>query len=120
ARSIVRIQALSAILALTLAATSAAATTIVPTTTLSVETGNNTSAADTWTTSVNGDVQSGNVSQVDHHTLLYPGSTTPIYTNIMYWFGKSNHVPVGYNSGDPVQVRKQVDDHLSRGLNGTI
>jgi PKD repeat protein len=116
----VRIQALLAILVLTVASASASATTIVPTTTLSAETGNNTSAADTWTTSANGDVQSGNVSKVDHHTLLYPGATTPIYTNIMYWFGKSNHIPVGYNSGDLEQVRKQVDDHLSRGLNGTI
>ena len=61
-----------------------------------------------------------NVSKVDHRTLLYPGATTPIYTNIMLWFGPSNHIQVGYNSFDYEQVKKQVDDHLSRGLAGTI
>jgi PKD repeat protein len=57
---------------------------------------------------------------VDTHTLLYPGATTKIYTNIMYWFGPSNHIQVGYNSTDPAQVQKQVDDHVSRGIDGTI
>jgi PKD repeat protein len=105
-----------------LAAVCAGATSleIKPTTTLAIETGNNTSAANSWTTSSNGNLGASNVSKVDHRTLLYPGATTQIYSNIMYWFGPSNHIQVGYKSNDYNQVKKQVDDHLSRGINGTI
>jgi hypothetical protein len=98
----------------------ASPTVVVPTTTLTTETSNNTSAASTFTTSTNGNLAPGNVSKVDHHTLLYTGATTKIYTNIMYWFGPSNHIQVGYQSDDPAQVYKQVDDHVSRGIDGTI
>jgi hypothetical protein len=107
---------------LILAAISAQATSlqITPTTTLNAETGNNTSAASAWKTSPTGDVAPGNISKVDHRTLLYPGATTQIYTNIMFWFGQSNHINVGYSSNDYNQVKRQVDDHLSRGIAGTI
>ncbi|MFB3814291.1 MAG: PKD domain-containing protein [Terriglobales bacterium] len=98
----------------------AATLEIKPTTTLAAETANNTSAADTWTTSTNGNLGAGNVSKVDHRTLLYPGSTTQIYSNIMFWFGPSNHIQVGYQSNNYDQVKRQVDDHLSRGITGTI
>lgn len=98
----------------------AATLTITPTTTLTAETSNNTSAADSFQTQNNGNVGAGNVSKVDHRTLLYPGATTQIYTNIMYWFGQSNHMNIGYSSPTAAQVQKQVDDHLSRGLAGTI
>ena len=93
---------------------------IVPTTTLAAETGNNTSAATSWTTSSNGNAGAANISKVDHRSLLYPGATTRILTNIMYWFGPSNHIQVGYVSNNFDQVKRQVDDHLSRGITGTI
>lgn len=94
--------------------------TITPTTTLTTETSNNTSTAATFAGQPNGNIAPANVSKVDTHTLLYPGAKTKIYTNIMYWFGPSNHVQVGYTSDDPAQVQKQVDDQVSRGIDGTI
>ncbi|MFB3916824.1 MAG: hypothetical protein ACE14M_08845 [Terriglobales bacterium] len=98
----------------------AASLAVTPTTTLTAETSNNTSAANTFQSQTNGNVGAGNVSKVDHRTLLYSGASTQIYTNIMFWFGESNHMNVGYNSATAAQVQKQVDDHLSRGLTGTI
>ncbi len=98
----------------------ASSTTIAPTTTLTAETSNNTSGASSFTSSTNGNIAPANVSKVDHHSLLYPGATTKIYTNIMHWFGPANHIQVGYKSNDPAQVQKQVDDHVSRGIDGAI
>jgi PKD repeat protein len=98
----------------------ASSLSITPTTTLSAETGNNTSTASSWTASSNGNLGASNISKVDHHTLLYPGATTPIYSHMVLWFGPSNHIQVGYRSDDYSQVRKQVDDHVSRGLDGAI
>ena len=37
----------------------------------------------------------------------------------MPWFGFPNHMSVGYNSNDALQVQKQVADMVSRGLDGT-
>jgi len=99
---------------------SAAPLRVTPTTTLTAETSNNTSAASTFKAQSIGNVAPGNVSKVPTRTLLYPGATTKIYTNIMHWFGPSNHMQVGYNSADPAQVQRQIDDHVSRGLDGTI
>ncbi|HWC18429.1 MAG TPA: PKD domain-containing protein, partial [Terriglobales bacterium] len=96
------------------------ATTLTPTTTLTAETGNNTSAAATFQAQSNGNATPGNVSKVPTGTLLYGGSTTAIYAHFMPWFGVSYHMNVGYNSADPVQVKKQVDDMISRGIAGVI
>lgn len=90
------------------------------TTTLSAETANNTSAADSFTALSNGDAAAGNVSKLPIRDLLYSGSTTSIYAHFLPWFGQSNHTNVGYNSDDPTQVKKQVDDMLSRGIQGSI
>jgi len=38
----------------------------------------------------------------------------------MAWFGWSNHYDVGYHSDDPVQIKAQVSDMLSRGIRGVI
>jgi PKD repeat protein len=95
-------------------------TTVVPTTTLAAETGNNTSAASTFTAQSNGNAGAGNISKVPSNTLLYPGSNTAIYAHFMGWFGQSNHMNVGYTSSDPVEVQAQVNDAISRGMAGFI
>jgi hypothetical protein len=93
---------------------------VVPTTTLSAQTSNNTSAANSFTTLSNGDLGAGNVSKVDVHSLLYSGATTKIYAHMVLWFGQSNHMNIGYNSADPNQVKSQIDDMVSRGIDGVI
>ncbi len=94
--------------------------TVNPTTTLTTETFNNTSAADSFVAQSNGNAGAGNVSKVATQTLLYPGSTAKIYAHFLPWFGNVKHMNVGYNSNDPQQVKDQVSDMISRGLNGTI
>jgi hypothetical protein len=99
---------------------SATSSYIVPTTTLSAQTGNNTSAANSFTNQSNGNRGAGNVSKVDVHTLLYSGATTKVYAHLMLWFGGSNHMNVGYSSTDPAQVKSQITDMISRGIDGVI
>ena len=106
-------------LALT-AAVCTAHTTIVPTTTLAIETGNNTSTADSFAAQNNGNSGAANVSKVSIRSLLYPGSTTKIYAHLLPWFGQPKHMSVGYNSDDPAQTKRQVDDMLSRGVQGAV
>lgn len=110
------------LLLLFLAAFSASAQTIAfgDPTTLDAETGNNTSAADTFTTSINNNVQPGNVSKISLHSFLPDGSPTKIYSHSMGWFGGRDHIDIGYQSADPVQVGRQLDDMVSRGVDGVI
>ena len=93
---------------------------ITPTTTLSAETGNNTSAADSFVAQTNGNAGAGNVSKLDIHSLLYPGATTKVIAHFMPWWGDKRHINVGYNSHDPVQIHRQIMDMISRGVDGTI
>jgi hypothetical protein len=95
-------------------------TAFKPNTTLSVETGNNTSTPNSFAAQSNGNAAAGNISKVDIRELLYPGATTAIYAHYMPWFGASNHMDVGYSSVDPDQVARQVDDMISRGIQGVI
>ena len=88
---------------------------IVPTTTLAAETANNTGTADAFVTQTNGNIGASNISKVPTQSLLYPGSTAPVYAHFMAWFGQSNHMNVGYTSSDPAVVARQVSDALSRG-----
>ncbi len=97
-----------------------ASTAIRPTTTLAAQTGNNTSAANSFSRQSNGNLGAGNISKVDVHSLLYPGANTKIYAHLVPWFGGSNHMNVGYSSTDPVQVHRQVEDMISRGIDGVI
>ena len=90
------------------------------TTTLQAETGNNTSAADSFVAQTNGNVSAGNVSKVPIRSLLYSGSATRIYATWLGWFGKPDHMSVGYNSADAGQVHRQVEDMISRGIQGAI
>lgn len=89
-------------------------------TTLQAETGNNTAAADTFAGGTNGNGRSGNVSKAPVSELLYSGASTKIYAHYMPWFGSSSHMNVGYRSDDPAQVKKQVEDMISRGIQGAI
>lgn len=99
---------------------SAASSYIVPTTTLSVQTGNNTSAANSFANQSNGNRGAGNISKVDVHTLLYSGATTKVYAHLLLWFGESNHMNIGYSSTNPAQVKSQITDMISRGIDGVI
>ena len=58
------------------------------TTTLQAETGNNTSAADSFVAQTNGNASAGNVSKLPLRSLLYSGSNTRIYATWLGWFGK--------------------------------
>jgi hypothetical protein len=111
--------AIAAILSIT-ALNALAGSVVTPSTTLSAETGNNTSTADSFAGWTNGDEAATNVSKVDTRTLLYPGASTKIFAHFMPWFGESGHQDVGYNSADPTQVTKQVEDMMSRGIQGMI
>jgi hypothetical protein len=98
----------------------AADTFVVPTTTLAAQTGNNTSAVDSFVTQSNGNLGGANVSKINVHTLLYSGATTKIYAHLLLWFGQSNHMNVGYSSSDPQQIHRQITDMISRGIDGVI
>ena len=93
---------------------------VVPTTTLGAQTSNNTSAANSFTSLSNGDLGAGNVSKVDVHNLLYSGNTTKVYAHMVLWFGQSNHMNIGYNSTNPTEVANQINDMVSRGIDGVI
>lgn len=97
-----------------------AGTPLTPDTTLATETGNNTSAASTFTTLSNGDIAPGNVSKVSIKGALYAGSDAKVYAHLMGWFGGTNHMNVGYSSDSTTQVHKQVMDMISRGFDGAI
>lgn len=97
-----------------------AQTSFIPTTTLSAESGNNTSAPGSIATYTSQHAASGNVSKQPIRELLYAGANTKVFAALMGWFGKSSHIPVGYDSRQPAQVKKQVEDMQSRGIHGAI
>src|SRR5215813_4189598 len=78
-----------------------AGTQFNPTTTLTAQTSNNTSAANTFVTQTNGNTGAANVSKMPTRSLLYPGSTARIYAHFLPWFGFGDHMNVGYASNDP-------------------
>jgi len=108
------------LLALFSSLSASAATPFNPTTTLSAETSNNTSAAASFTTQSDGNIGGANISKVSVHTLLYAGSTSKVYAQFLPWFGFGDHINVGYTSTDIVQIQKQVADMISRGVDGAI
>lgn len=93
---------------------------VVPTTTLAAQTANNTSAANGFSSQSNGNRGSRNISKVNVHSLLYGGATTKVYAHLLLWFGQSNHMNIGYSSTDSAQVKRQIDDMVSRGIDGVI
>jgi hypothetical protein len=96
---------------------SGASGNIVP---LSTETANNTSAANSFTSQSNGNLGANNVSKVNIHSLLYSGATTKVFVQYLLWFGQSDHMNVGYTSDNATQVQNQIDDMVSRGIDGVI
>jgi len=90
-------------------------------TTLDFQTRNNTSASDKFHGSENGDSAPAHVSKLPLRSLLYPGASTKIYARVVPFFVPSQkHINVGYKSGDPGEVRRQVEDMISRGIDGAI
>src|SRR5262249_20191949 len=57
---------------------------------------------------------------VPTRSLLYPGTTAKIYAHFVAWFGFGDHMNVGYVSSDTLQIQKQVNDMISRGLDGAV
>jgi hypothetical protein len=94
--------------------------TVIPTTTLSEQTSNNTSAVNGFGTQSNGNLGATNVSKLDIRSLLYPSSTTKVFAHLVLWFGRSDHMNVGYSSTDPLQVKQQITDMISRGIDGVV
>lgn len=90
------------------------------TTSLDAQTANNTSAANNFPNQSNGNLGANNVSKVNVHSLLYSGATTKALAQLLVWFGKPDHINVGYNSTDPTQVQRQIEDMISRGIDGVI
>ncbi len=107
-------------LSLNLALGALGGTSFKATTTVTAETANNTSAAGTFTSQSNGNLGASNISKAPMRGLLYSGSTAKTYVHLMPWFGFPDHMNVGYSSSDPLQVQKQVNDMVSRGLDGVI
>lgn len=115
-----RVLAALAVLLLAVPFTLAADLTVTPTTTLAAETGNNTSTANSFATSTNGNLGAGNVSKQPLRDLIYPGFTGQVYVNWVPWWGQSNHINVGYTEKDATQLNAQVVDMMSRGVDGLV
>ena len=105
---------------------------IVPNTTLTAQTTNNTAAANSFPgceiTTVtngqcvdNGDLAASNVSKVDVHTLLSASQQgAKIYTTYIPYWVHGTHPNIGYSSQDPNQVTKEIADLTSRGFDGVL
>jgi hypothetical protein len=91
-----------------------------PTTTLSAQTSNNTSAAKSFRTQSDGNLGATNISKVDTHSLLYPGADTKIYAHVELWWDVVGHSNIGYSSLDASHVKQQVEDMISRGIDGVV
>ena len=92
---------------------------ITPTTTLTNETSSNTSAAGTFAGTSNGNVRASNVSKEPISSLLGTNDVK-LLAHLMPWWGNAGHINVGYTSHDAAQVRRQVEDMISRGFAGVI
>jgi PKD repeat protein len=94
---------------------------LIPNTTLTEQTRNNTSASSTFKGLADGVPAPANTSKIGIRSLLYSGATTKIYAHYMGWFGSSDHpVNVGYSSTDTAQIHLQVNDMIYRGFSGVI
>jgi hypothetical protein len=92
---------------------------ITPTTTLTNETSSNTSAAGTFAGTSNGNVRASNVSKEPISSLLGTNDVK-LLAHLMPWWGNAGHINVGYSSHDAAQVRRQINDMISRGFAGVI
>jgi hypothetical protein len=80
---------------------------------------NNTSASPRYRGS-KANTAPSSVSKFPIRSLLYEGSNTRIFTRYMLWFGDPKHRDVGYSSDDRDQIKRQVSDMTSRGIQGAI
>jgi hypothetical protein len=91
---------------------------LTPTTSVTAETKVNTSASGTY-----GDPSAGttlgNVSKLPLRQLL-PGYHGKMYASVVLFWGSSKHINVGYNATDPAQVDRQIQDIISRGMDGAV
>ena len=88
---------------------------------LRAKTSNNTSASASFRGMYNGNAQLGQVSKLPIRSLLYPGATTKIYVRVVSFFDQNKkHADIGYLSDDRDQVGRQVEDMLSRGIDGAV
>lgn len=93
---------------------------VAPSTTLKQQTANNTSASNSFTGQNNGNVGARNISKLPMKSLLYPSASTKVFAHLQLWFGTPEHINVGYNSNDPLQVERQMIDMASRGIDGVL
>jgi|SRR5579871_143936 len=93
---------------------------VKPNTTLKAQLVNNTSAANNFPTQSNGNLGAANISKINIRSLLYAGASTKILAHMMLWFGPSNHMNIGYSSTDANQVKRQIEDMISRGIDGVV
>jgi hypothetical protein len=89
-------------------------------TTIDHETANNTSAASAFAGQSNGNEPASNISKVALRTLLPAGYKGKIFIHYMPWWGNRSHPDIGYSEHDAGQVRRQVEDMISRGFDGVI
>jgi hypothetical protein len=91
-----------------------------PTTTVTLETQNNTSASGKYSNPSVG-TTIGNVSKLPMSQLL-PGFHGKIYASVVLFWGSGSgkHINVGYNAADAAQVDRQINDIISRGMSGAI
>jgi hypothetical protein len=63
-----------------------------------------------------------NVSNVDVHTLLYPGSTTKILVHYLPWWNGSprSGINTGYSNADPQYATALFNDLARRGVDGVM
>lgn len=91
---------------------------LTPTTTVAKQTQNNTSASGKYSDPSIGTTL-GNVAKLPLKQLL-PGYSGKIYASVVLFWGSKKHIDVGYNAADPAQVDRQIEDIMSRGMNGAI
>jgi len=90
-------------------------------TTLDIETRNNTSASRKFRGMENGNPAPLHVSKLSLRSMLYSGANTKILARVVPFFLPSQkHLDVGYDSGDERQAARQVEDMVSRGIDGAI
>lgn len=93
----------------------------VNSTTLESRTANNTSTSASFRGMYNGNAQLGQVSKLPIRSLLYPGATTKIYARVVSFFDQNKkHVDIGYLSDNRDQVGRQIEDMISRGIDGAV
>ena len=69
----------------------------------------------------NGNTALSQVSKLPIRSLLYPGATTKIYVRVVSFFDQNKkHVDIGYLSDNRDQVRRQIEDMISRGIDGAV